>query len=91
MTNSEGRTYLNCDCPYDPEHWFCPIHGWTRAGKDPEGAECCDLCGKPIPVGGWPFCASPRNPQGHARGGAYAWSMGSPIRKWTRDPKLGRG
>ena len=53
--------------------------------------DVCSKCGYPVPIGGWPYCASDRNPSGHARGGAYAWSMSSPIRKWTRDPKLGRG
>lgn len=65
--------------------------GHTDLMVPPESFDICSDCGDVLTTGSWPFCASDRNPSGHARGGAYAWSMGSPIRKWTRDPKLGRG
>jgi hypothetical protein len=45
----------------------------------------CDLCGKPVWVGCWPYCASAANPEGHSKG-AYAFKMGFSMKTqgWTR-------
>lgn len=48
--------------------------------------EQCDACGQPVPIGGWPWCASPQNPEGHAKGVNYSWKAGFSMRTqgWTR-------
>jgi hypothetical protein len=43
----------------------------------------CDRCGETLHAGDWPFCASERNPEGHAKG-TYRWGKGTPMRKWER-------
>lgn len=45
----------------------------------------CADCGEPVPIGGWPFCRSDRNPEGHARG-VYAWKtrFSMKLQGWTR-------
>lgn len=47
--------------------------------------ETCADCGEPVPVGGWPFCRSAANPDGHAKG-VYAWKSGfsMKLQGWTR-------
>lgn len=49
-------------------------------------ASQCGDCGEPVPIGGWPFCASERNPDGHAKGAAYTFKMrmGMRLNGWTR-------
>lgn len=49
-------------------------------------AEACDECGEWVRVGGWPFCASDRNPEGHAKGAAYDFKMAMSMKTqgWTR-------
>lgn len=45
----------------------------------------CDACGDYFVEGDWPFCVSPRNPEGHKRG-AYAFNVaagGGALKKWT--------
>lgn len=49
-----------------------------------DGVVTCDDCGEPIPVGGWPWCASDRNPEGHSKGVTYRWANGTPMRKWEK-------
>ena len=48
--------------------------------------DICLTCKEPVPIGGWPFCASPRNPEGHARG-TYRWGMRHPMatKGWERN------
>lgn len=48
-------------------------------------SDVCEKCGQEVPVGGWPFCASPHNPEGHAKG-VYGWAMkmGMKVQGWTR-------
>lgn len=55
---------------------------WRKLHATPE--RCTD-CGEIVPVGGWPFCASTQNPEGHAKG-AYTWKMqmGMKVQGWTR-------
>jgi hypothetical protein len=57
-----------------------------RIAADELLAELCDDCGQYVPIGGWPFCASDRNPEGHAKGAAYAFKvrMGMKLNGWTR-------
>lgn len=52
----------------------------TQAAED-----VCADCGEEVPIGGWPFCASAANPEGHARG-VYAWRarFGMKLQGWTR-------
>lgn len=46
----------------------------------------CEVCGEPVPIGSWPYCASPANPDGHARGAAYAFKMAMSMKTngWSR-------
>lgn len=54
----------------------------TNNGQDGD-VERCESCGEPVPMGAWPFCASARNPDGHARG-SYQWNVGNAaLRRWT--------
>lgn len=48
-------------------------------------ATACEDCGELVWVGDWPFCASPHNPAGHAKG-AYGWKMrmGMKVQGWNR-------
>lgn len=50
--------------------------------------DTCDKCGKQVPIGGWAFCASPTNPEGHARG-TYRFRMRSSMKGagWTRSKR----
>lgn len=45
----------------------------------------CADCGERVPIGGWPFCKSARNPAGHAWG-TYAWKMKMSMKTegWSR-------
>lgn len=55
--------------------------------QDPEWVDpnltMCEECGEVYGEGDWPFCASPRNPDGHRRG-AYTFKMASGMRKWQK-------
>jgi hypothetical protein len=51
-------------------------------GKDADTPVCED-CGQPVPTGSWPFCRSPQNPDGHAKG-TYRWGLGTGMKKWER-------
>jgi hypothetical protein len=63
-----------------------PMYAARAAGIEvdmAEKAERCEACGEIVPIGGWPFCASGRNPDGH-RKGTYGWVMGGgALNKWT--------
>lgn len=41
--------------------------------------EICEKCGKPVPVGGWPWCESKRNPLGHSRDVSYGFTWGRGV------------
>jgi len=47
--------------------------------------DICEVCGQVVPIGGWPFCKSERNPKGHMRG-TYGWmtKFGMKVQGWTR-------
>lgn len=57
-----------------------------EAYDDYDSWVCCDDCDEPIPIGGWPFCASAINPAGHQKGAAYGFRMKFPMKTqgWTR-------
>ena len=58
----------------------------TVKGKRRKGAVVvCDQCGEEVPIGGWAFCRSKRNPEGHSRG-TYQFTMRSRMatHKWER-------
>lgn len=52
---------------------------------DPHEYAVCDDCGEIYMHGDWPFCASERNPEGHAKG-TYGWRVGFSMKTqgWTR-------
>lgn len=54
-------------------------------GKPRKDADHCEKCGEIVPIGGWAWCVSRRNPEGHARG-AYRFSVSSGMvqHKWQR-------
>ena len=62
-----------------PEPYFPTTRPmWCAPGlRDliPDGEEYCEVCGQVLRIGAWPFCSSPSNPQGHARG-CYGWHFG---------------
>lgn len=52
----------------------------------PLPGERCNDCGEVVPIGGWAFCKSERNPDGHAKGAAYSFKMHMSMKThgWTR-------
>lgn len=57
----------------------------TERGQEP-GADKCGDCGEPVPVGGWPFCTSEANPEGHSKDVGYHFKagFGMAAQGWTR-------
>jgi len=53
----------------------CKKKKLVRVVKKLMAVERCEDCGQVLRIGAWPFCASPSNPQGHARG-CYGWHFG---------------
>jgi hypothetical protein len=64
--------------PQDVEQRESGAEGWRD--------DYCADCGEPVPIGGWPFCASDHNPEGHAKGAAYGFRMKFTMKTqgWTR-------
>jgi hypothetical protein len=78
---SEPEDDITADLRRVPEGWY------LDAGGEP--VETCSDCGHWVTVGDWPFCATPANPDGHAKGSAYSFQMRMDMQTngWSRSKR----